>query len=254
MCAACAGRKIARQAVVELLFEENLQHGIAGGAADELSAPDARQQFGERGGRAYVVVGAEAVAAAGAIAGGGGEGQHILGGVGGGEQIVENLPDRHGHVNVGQTQAVHCACYAARSQTVHNHVGGGIVTDDDHQGEQIAHGRREAVVEEDEDATGQILFGGGQLPAVVEGEEALFDLAERFDEDGDFEDAAQRKNAPGVDVDPLTGLQVQGGEAHLGAAVVDDTADVRFERHGYGPGGRWLVPCGQCGYGMKFLR
>ena len=48
------------------------------------------------------------------------------------------------------------------------------------------HGGREAVVEEDEDAAGQVLFSGGEFPAVVEREAAFFDLSEGFDEDGDL--------------------------------------------------------------------
>ena len=147
---------------------------------------------------------------------------------------------------------MHRARDAALSQPVHHHVGGRVVADYDHQRQQIAYGRRQAVLEEDEDAAGEILLGRGQLPAIVEREAALIDLAKGLDQHGDLEHAAHGKDAPGVDLDPLIGLQMSGADAHLGAAVLDDFADIRFKRHKL-----FLTADGAIvhpGYGMKFLR
>ena len=52
-------------------------------------------------------------------------------------------------MDVGEAQVVHGAGDGVFSQTVHDHVGGGVIADDDHERQQVLHGRREAVVEED---------------------------------------------------------------------------------------------------------
>ena len=87
---------------------------------------------------------------------------------------------------------------------------------------------------------------------IVERKAALFDLTEGLHQDGDLEHAAHRKDAPGVEFDPPVGLQMSGADAHLGAAVLDDLADLRFKSHKLflAADGATVHP----GYGMKFLR
>ena len=80
------------------------------------------------------------------------------------------------------------------SDPIDQHVGRGVVTDDDHQHPEVVDGWSQARLQVPQDARAENDVGGGHLDAVVEAQLALGGLSEDLDQHDELDRAGSRKH------------------------------------------------------------
>lgn len=102
---------------------------------------------------------------------------------------VEQLLAGHGQAGPVQTELPHGVVETVAADESVEHVGGGVVADDDHEGREVADGRAEAGGELLEHAAAGRTVGVGQLESIGGVDDAHVDLAVELDEYGNLEGA-----------------------------------------------------------------
>ena len=145
-------------------------------------------------------------------------------GLGGGDV---NLFVEHGPAEAGGAEG---GVDVVESEAVDGHVGGGVVAEDDHEGEGVAEGEGDGRSEFAEDAGALDLIGFGEDEALGEGGAASADLLGGVEQDAHLDDRGGLDGQVGRERGGEAGLEILGEEGDM--AVV-----------GGGDGGNLLVEC-----------
>ena len=101
------------------------------------------------------------------------------------------------------------------AEMVEGEVGGGVVADDDHEGEDIFEGEGEGGIEEGEDAGAVDGFAFGEGDFVVPGGFSGADLLHGFVEDGELDDGGGGDGLVRVRADGVSGVELDGVEGYV---------------------------------------
>lgn len=142
----------AGETLVEGLLEQDVEHGVTVGRAGDVAAVDHSTETGHVASGGCVVGGATLERNTVTVhrVGGALLGDIAIEAVGVGElcavHVVEDAADVKGEMDVADAEFFHQGVDLCDAQPPHDHVGRGVVADDDHQGEQVARGGVEALL------------------------------------------------------------------------------------------------------------
>ena len=218
------------------LGDSEIAVGRAGGRAG-LALEDHGRQGGHVGGGGGGVPGravegqaavVHVAAAAGflhlGVAGGRHRGQGVA--------VGEEFRHRQGQMDVLQAEAAHGGVDVGVAHQLLQHVGGGVVADDDHQHREVADGGLEAGIQLLDHAGADDALGVRHLDAIAHLEAALIGLAVDLHHHRDLVGAGGGEQLVRVDGNGLAGGQMGGGEADLDAQRGEGGFDLGLDGHG----------------------
>src|SRR3954451_9977115 len=209
-------RDVARQARRVDLAAQDLEHLRAGFFADRLAALELFQEHAHIA-RRTEPEGRFGFAVEGLGARGGAEGFEPCVGFAGRMDGIE-APLLHESVD-----------RVATADLVVQKVRGGVIADDDHQGEQVLDGELDAGIEAADDAGARLFGGVGELDAVGELEFAGGDLAVYLGHQRDLDHGHGVHLPIGADRDLLAGFEAADVDTPRGVHGLGDTFDIGLE-------------------------
>ena len=136
----------------------------------------------------------------------------------GGERAGGGDHDFLVEVGVGEAEGLDASVDGVDAEAVDGEVGGGVVGDDDHEGEDVFEVEGDGGVEEGEEAGAGDGFVGVEGEGLVPAGAAGADLGHGVVEDGEFDDGGGLDGEVGVDADGLGGGEVEGVEGGVAGA------------------------------------